>query len=62
MARLVEERYGLYSHYLVDCPTHTQKDCVERVNMAVSDVQFIKLPGWSCASLYLFVASHTAET
>eukprot|EP00983_Pelagomonas_calceolata_P059569 1145969-Pelagomonas_calceolata.AAC.2 len=29
--------------------------------MAVLDVQFLKLPGWSCAASYFFITSHTAE-
>eukprot|EP00983_Pelagomonas_calceolata_P056782 1144760-Pelagomonas_calceolata.AAC.1 len=29
--------------------------------MAVLDVQFTKLPGWSCDASYFFIASHTAE-
>eukprot|EP00983_Pelagomonas_calceolata_P080120 1155008-Pelagomonas_calceolata.AAC.1 len=29
--------------------------------MAVLDVQFMILPGWSCAASYFFIASHTAE-
>eukprot|EP00983_Pelagomonas_calceolata_P018192 570067-Pelagomonas_calceolata.AAC.1 len=29
--------------------------------MAVLDVQFMKLPGWSCAAPYLFITFHTEE-
>eukprot|EP00983_Pelagomonas_calceolata_P050549 1142020-Pelagomonas_calceolata.AAC.2 len=29
--------------------------------MAVFYVQFMKLPGWSCAASYFFITSHTAE-
>eukprot|EP00983_Pelagomonas_calceolata_P020305 640693-Pelagomonas_calceolata.AAC.1 len=29
--------------------------------MAALNVQFMKLPGWSCAALYFFISSHTAE-
>eukprot|EP00983_Pelagomonas_calceolata_P080658 1155238-Pelagomonas_calceolata.AAC.1 len=29
--------------------------------MAVLDVQFMKLPGWSYAASYFFITSHTAE-
>eukprot|EP00983_Pelagomonas_calceolata_P123521 1161015-Pelagomonas_calceolata.AAC.7 len=32
-----------------------------KVNMAVLDVQFMMLPGWSCAAPDLFVTSHTME-
>eukprot|EP00983_Pelagomonas_calceolata_P057767 1145210-Pelagomonas_calceolata.AAC.1 len=31
------------------------------VDMAVLDVQFLKLPGWSCAASSYFITSHTAE-
>eukprot|EP00983_Pelagomonas_calceolata_P048254 1140982-Pelagomonas_calceolata.AAC.3 len=30
-----------------------------QVDMAVLDVQFMKLPGWSCAASYFFITSHT---
>eukprot|EP00983_Pelagomonas_calceolata_P066749 1149196-Pelagomonas_calceolata.AAC.4 len=29
--------------------------------MAVMDVQFTKLPGWSCVASYFFITSHAAE-
>eukprot|EP00983_Pelagomonas_calceolata_P035227 1101718-Pelagomonas_calceolata.AAC.1 len=29
--------------------------------MAVLDVQFMELPGWSCAASSFFITSHTAE-
>eukprot|EP00983_Pelagomonas_calceolata_P045281 1139654-Pelagomonas_calceolata.AAC.2 len=32
-----------------------------RVDMAVLDVQIMKLPGWSCDASYFFITSHTAE-
>eukprot|EP00983_Pelagomonas_calceolata_P068779 1150071-Pelagomonas_calceolata.AAC.2 len=61
----------------IDSPAHTQEDCVpvesdistlklfaqSLLEMAVLDVQFIKLPGWSstiCAASYFFIKSHTA--
>eukprot|EP00983_Pelagomonas_calceolata_P076412 1153411-Pelagomonas_calceolata.AAC.3 len=31
------------------------------MDTAVLDVQFMKLPGWSCAASYSFITSHTAE-
>eukprot|EP00983_Pelagomonas_calceolata_P073041 1151981-Pelagomonas_calceolata.AAC.8 len=51
----------------IDSPTHTQKDCVEgdlsalNLKLPVLDVQFMELPGWSCASSYFFITSRTAE-
>eukprot|EP00983_Pelagomonas_calceolata_P022374 703718-Pelagomonas_calceolata.AAC.1 len=30
--------------------------------MAVLDIQFTKLPGWSCAASYFFMTSHTVST
>eukprot|EP00983_Pelagomonas_calceolata_P021761 681885-Pelagomonas_calceolata.AAC.1 len=30
--------------------------------MAVLDVQFMKLPGWSCVAPYFFITSHTRVT
>eukprot|EP00983_Pelagomonas_calceolata_P058424 1145484-Pelagomonas_calceolata.AAC.1 len=35
--------------------------CYVELNMAVLDVQLIKLPGWSCAGYNFFISSHTAE-
>eukprot|EP00983_Pelagomonas_calceolata_P048492 1141062-Pelagomonas_calceolata.AAC.1 len=32
-----------------------------QVDMAVLDVQFKKLPGWSCIASYFFITSHIAE-
>eukprot|EP00983_Pelagomonas_calceolata_P045013 1139522-Pelagomonas_calceolata.AAC.4 len=49
MARLAE---GMSN---VDGPTQ------KNLNMAVLDVQFMKLPGCRCAASYFFITSHTAE-
>eukprot|EP00983_Pelagomonas_calceolata_P034771 1089385-Pelagomonas_calceolata.AAC.1 len=47
----------------IDHPTHSQKDFMESdlLDMAVLDVQFMKLPGWSSAAFYYFITSYTAE-
>eukprot|EP00983_Pelagomonas_calceolata_P056191 1144478-Pelagomonas_calceolata.AAC.1 len=60
MARLVE-------HLEVACTVHfvvaVRLLAGHRVpmDMVILDVQFMKLPGWSCAASYFIVMSHTAD-